>query len=119
MSVPQPTNPAAVSERAARCGAGLLLAIGLLCLLSSEGGDGHKEQRAALRIDPNTATRAELMLLPDIGPVRADAIVAQRDAAGAGIDAADDLDRVRGIGPRRLEKLNPHVRLGSPSKEQP
>jgi competence protein ComEA len=108
-----------VAERAARSGAGLLIAAMLVWAMAGSGAQRPAAPRAALRLDPNTATRAELMLLPDIGPARADAILAERQAGGRLIETAGDLDRVRGIGPRRIEKLRPHVRTASSTHEQP
>lgn len=49
-------------------------------------------------IDVNVASEVELQRLPGIGPARAAAIVADREAHGAFPDVAA-LDRVRGIGP--------------------
>lgn len=60
------------------------------------------------RIDPNTATVASLMRLPGIGRVRAMDIVTQRP-----FSAAADLDRVRGIGPKTLEKIAPYLTFGN------
>lgn len=55
-------------------------------------------------LDINTATAAELELLPRIGPKLAAAIVADREARGA-FKSVDDLDRVPGIGARTVERL--------------
>lgn len=62
----------------------------------------------AKRININTATAVELELLPGIGPSLAKRIVDDRDAHGA-FTSAQDLDRVKGIGPRLLEKLRDRV----------
>jgi competence protein ComEA len=58
-------------------------------------------------IDVNTATAAELQRLPDVGPVTAQAIIDAR--AGKPFRSVNDLDRVKGIGPKKLEKLRPFV----------
>jgi competence protein ComEA len=58
------------------------------------------------RIDVNRASVAELQLLPRIGPTLAARIVEERERSGAFRDLAD-LGRVRGIGPRTLERLAP------------
>lgn len=55
-------------------------------------------------ININTASAAELELLPGIGPVLAQRIIADRDANGQ-FRNLDDLQRVRGIGPRTIERL--------------
>ncbi len=61
-------------------------------------------------INVNTATAAELELLPGVGPVMAGRIIEDRQANGPFRSAAD-LDRVKGIGPKTLEKLTPLVRF--------
>jgi competence ComEA-like helix-hairpin-helix protein len=61
------------------------------------------------RIDPNTATPAQLAALPGIGPSRAQAIAAR---AGT-FRTVEDLDAVPGIGPVTLRKLRPHLRFDS------
>jgi competence protein ComEA len=62
------------------------------------------------RININTATRAELELLPGIGPAVAQRIIDHRAAHGRFASAAD-LDNVKGIGPKTLEKLKDLVRV--------
>jgi competence protein ComEA len=61
-------------------------------------------------IDLNTATVEQLDTLPGVGPVRAAAIVAWRNANGK-FTSVDQLGEVDGIGPGRLEKLRPLVRV--------
>jgi competence protein ComEA len=58
----------------------------------------------------NTATVQQLDTLPGVGPVRAAAIVAWREAHGK-FTSVDQLAKVDGIGPTRLEKLRPLVRV--------
>jgi competence protein ComEA len=61
-------------------------------------------------IDLNTATVQQLDTLPGIGPVTAAAIVAWREANGK-FTSVDQLAEVDGIGPARLDKLRPLVRV--------
>jgi competence protein ComEA len=61
-------------------------------------------------INLNTATVQQLDTLPGVGPVRAAAIVAWRNANGK-FTSVDQLGEVDGIGPARLEKLRPLVRV--------
>ncbi len=68
----------------------------------------------AAGVNPNTAPAAELTVLPGIGPGRAKAIVAfreaNRDPAGPGepvFHRPEDLQKVSGIGPKTVEKLRP------------
>ena len=55
------------------------------------------------RLDPNRASPEALTLLPGIGPVRADAIA--RGRAEEPFARLEDLERVRGIGPRTVHRL--------------
>ena len=61
-------------------------------------------------VDLNTATVEELDTLPGVGPVTAAAIVTWRQANGR-FTTVDQLGEVDGIGPARLEKLRPRVRV--------
>jgi competence ComEA-like helix-hairpin-helix protein len=68
------------------------------------------------RLDPDHATAAELDRLPGVGPGIAAAMVREREAHGP-YRSAENLTRVRGIGPATLEKLLPHLRFeSSPGK---
>ncbi len=66
---------------------------------------------AIKRIDLNTASLGELDLLPRIGPALAARIIADREENGA-YETIDELERVRGIGPKTIEKLRSRVILG-------
>jgi hypothetical protein len=60
------------------------------------------------RIDPNTASAASLRRLPDIGPKRAEAIIAQRalhPGSQPVFRRAEDMKIVEGFGPARIEEL--------------
>jgi len=63
------------------------------------------------RIDVNAAGEAELRLLPDVGPALAARIVEERERNGP-YAGAEDLQRVRGIGPRTAEGVAPFVVFG-------
>lgn len=79
----------------------------------------HEDQQVsasdsiAVRIAVNTASASELDLLPGIGPVYAERIVAEREANGP-FTSIDDLQRVRGIGPKTAAKLEPLVSFERP-----
>lgn len=64
----------------------------------------HEPDDLPRLVNLNTASAAELELLPGIGPTLAERIVAHRAANGP-FKTLDDLDRVPGIGPRTLERL--------------
>ncbi len=61
-------------------------------------------------VNINTASAAELALLPGIGESKASAIVSTRKARG-GFSSVDDLLAVKGIGEVALEKIRSHVVL--------
>lgn len=58
-------------------------------------------------VDPNTATKSQLEALPGVGPALAQRILDAR--AVSPLLTLADLDRVKGIGPAKLEKLRPHL----------
>jgi len=59
-------------------------------------------------VNINTADAMALDSLPGVGPSTAEKIVADRAANGP-FTSADDLGRVAGIGPKKLEELKPRV----------
>lgn len=65
-------------------------------------------QDTTWKVDIHTATKPELQLLPGIGPTLARNIMEERRRAGF-IDA-HDLDRVKGIGTKTVERLAPYTR---------
>ena len=68
---------------------------------------------AAAAVNINTATAEELVALPGVGPVKAQAIVDHRKAHGP-FKTVDDLRNVKGIGAKRMEKLRNDVTVGAP-----
>lgn len=64
------------------------------------------------RIDINRASLVELTQLPGIGPRLAERIIAYREKHGR-FRRASDLQKVSGIGPRKLEAITPLVVVGS------
>lgn len=59
-------------------------------------------------VNLNTATQAELELLPGVGPVMAQAIMAWREQHGA-FGAVEELQEISGVGPKTFQKLQPLV----------
>jgi len=59
-------------------------------------------------VDINSADWPELMLLPDIGETLARRVVESRQADGPFRDL-NDLQRVRGIGPKTVERVRPYL----------
>lgn len=66
-------------------------------------------------VDLNTATASELQLLPGVGPKLAERIARFRAQRGK-ISAPAELLRIRGIGPKTLARIRPH--LGAPPAPQ-
>jgi competence protein ComEA len=66
----------------------------------------------AVLLDLNRADAVALDALPGVGPVLAERIVEQRRRHGP-FRRLEDLRAVRGIGPRLLERIRGHVRIGS------
>lgn len=63
------------------------------------------------RVNINTATSAELELLPGVGPAMAARIIEHRRTKGPFRGRAD-FDSVRGIGEKTLERLLPLIEFG-------
>lgn len=65
--------------------------------------------------DVNKATAEELVAVKGIGPSLAAAIIDAR-SRGA-FRSIEDLDRVKGIGPKKLEALRPYLRVYADAPE--
>ena len=75
-------------------------------------------RQGAEPLDLNRATADQLEALPGIGPVLAQRIVLDRQQSGP-FRLPEDLLRVRGIGPRLLERLRPWIAVGSSMQSAP
>ena len=71
--------------------------------------DAAEPLEATFQTDINSADWTELMQLPEIGEALAKRIVESRAKEGR-FTSHDDLDRVRGIGPKTLERIRPFLR---------
>ena len=83
------------------------------------------DQAALLRVDPNTAQWWELTVIPGVGEVTAKKIIEYREAVrrekGLPDDApvfrsAADLQRVKGIGPKKSEAAEPYLTFEPPGR---
>jgi comEA protein len=92
-----------------------LFAMTSMVAVADAGADGKTPQKAAAKapaskIKLNAATAEQLESLPRIGPKTAQRIVEYRDAHD-GFKKVDELRNVKGIGPKVLELIRPHVTL--------
>ena len=69
---------------------------------------GSEDPSDAFPININTADTSLLRLLPGIGPAYSKRIVSYRDRNGS-FSEVDQLEDVKGIGPKTMEKLRPNV----------
>ena len=67
---------------------------------------GGSASSGGAAVNVNTATAAQLDALPGIGPSKAAAIVADRDANGP-FGSCDELSRVTGVGAKTVATLKP------------
>jgi competence protein ComEA len=65
---------------------------------------------AGLKVNLNTASQAELERLPGVGPVTAQRIIEYRAQIGV-FRSVEELENVKGIGPKKLEQIRPYVTL--------
>ncbi len=86
----------------------LLLGLALLCV---EQGGFAKKKPPMHPVNLNTAGSAELQLVPGIGPSTADKILQMRKSYGA-FKSVDDLLAIKGIGPKRLDKMRKYLLAG-------
>ena len=115
----QPETPPWLLKRADQATVGALVLVALVSLTAwwyyQGGADGRlieidraPKRTAQFLVDVNEADWPELAQLPGIGETLAQRIVAARDERRF-LDHSD-LRRVRGIGPKTLEKIRPYLR---------
>ena len=63
---------------------------------------------AKFQVDVNRADWPELIQLPGVGEVLAQRVIAEREQNGD-FRNFDDLARVRGLGPRTLDRIRPYI----------
>src|SRR5271155_3614563 len=93
------------------------LAILFLCLFLCPALFAKKKPPAA-PVNLNTATSEQLQQVPGIGPSTADKILQMRKSYGA-FKSVDDLLAIRGIGPKRLEKMRKYLVAGRTATAAP
>jgi competence protein ComEA len=91
-------------------------------VLAEPGAMPARMSEVQTRIDPNVADWSELVRLPGIGETLAKRIVAYRrqQAAQAGqgpvFGRLEDLDAVRGIGPKKLAQMAEYLAFPGPQE---
>ncbi len=63
-------------------------------------------------VDLNRADESDLIALPGIGPMKAEAIIAYRKKHGS-FARVEDLRKVRGFGRKSVARLRPMITIGS------
>jgi competence protein ComEA len=71
--------------------------------------DGDEKYTGVFIVDPNTSPADSLELLPGIGPVLSERIVAYRQHNR--FEREIDITEVKGIGPKLYEKIKPYLRV--------
>ena len=82
-----------------------------MILVAGASSAAPANDKGSSLINVNTAAADALVVLPGIGPKKAEAIVLYREANGP-FKTVDDLVQVKGIGPKTLEKLRPLITVG-------
>jgi comEA protein len=104
--------------KAAKISSVYLLMAALLCLgFSCLTTEAAKKKPPLHPINLNTATAAELQQVPGIGPSTADKILKMRKSYGP-FKSVDDLRAIKGIGPKRLEKMRKYLTIGKPQSQK-
>ena len=70
------------------------------------------------KINPNTATMESLVRLPGIGPATAAAIIKyrQQDPGRQAFSKPEDIKAVKGIGPKKVQKMQPWLTFSGKQK---
>ena len=77
-----------------------------------------KKKPPAHPVNINTANSSDLQQVPGIGPSTAQKILDTRKSYGA-FKSVDDLLAIKGIGPKRLEKMRKYLTVGKPPSKKP
>src|SRR5947209_14092277 len=99
-----PLSPARMAQQ--RCS--LLLVVMFLCVAAL---NATSKKPPAHPVNINSASAGQLQQVPGIGPATADKILQMRKSYGA-FKSVDDLLAIRGIGPKRLDKMRKYLVAG-------
>lgn len=98
--------------------AGAILVV-MFLVGTAYGGQGKADQAAGQgRLNINTATAEEFQLLPRVGDSTAKNIIDYRKAHGP-FKTVDGLEKVRGIGKKKLVSLRPYIKTDGKSDFEP
>ncbi len=75
---------------------------------SRTGSEAADSTGGKKKVNVNTASKKELVSLPGIGEGIAEALMIYRDEHGR-FASVEELKKVKGIGPKKFEKLRPYV----------
>jgi competence ComEA-like helix-hairpin-helix protein len=89
----------------------------LLCLFACVAA-GTTKKPPPKPVNINSASSSELQTVPGIGPATAEKILQMRKSYGT-FKSVDDLLSIRGIGPKRLEKMRKYLTVGKPTAALP
>src|SRR5258708_28000703 len=93
----------------------LFLFLSLICVSAVLSA---KKKPPLKPVNINTANSEELQQVPGIGPATAEKILQMRKSYGA-FKSVDDLLAIRGLGPKRLEKMRKYLTVGKPAAAKP
>ena len=113
---PDNSNPWLRPREQASVGVMIAAALALLAAVwwrhGDRGGMVDVDRAAPLvarfQVDINRADWPELIQLPGVGQVLAQRWIAERERGGQ-FTSLEELSRVRGIGPRTLERIRPYL----------
>lgn len=91
----------------------LITMILMLAVLTVSALNTYAAQQVNGVVNINSATKAQLVLVPGIGEAKAQAIIDQRKAKP--FAAKSDLLAIKGIGEKMLSKISPYISLNGSS----
>lgn len=91
------------------------LALAMAAFLTAGPALAADSPAAPAKVNLNTATVEQLVVLPGVGPTLAARIIEYRQKSG-GFHSAEELLNVRGIGERNFKKIEARLTVSEPPK---